>query len=94
MSEMVILVTTPDQPLNLSNEDILSVYLDSILMITTATTGLATDDDIELSAGAIAGIVIATIVVVICVVVVVIAVGRYYRHFCWFHLRHKKSSSL
>ena len=91
---MVISVTTPDQPLNLSNEAILSVYLDPILMITTAPTGVTTNDDMILSAGAIAGIVIAVIVVVISVMVVVLAVGKCYRHFHWFHLRYKKSSSL
>ena len=63
----------PRQPFNLSN-DVLRVYLDSFISMPMTTT---VDDDTSLSAGAIAGIVIATVAMVICIVVIV-AVGIYY----------------
>ena len=64
------LEANPDQPVEFP-EDILSIYLDSFVTTTS------TDDDTELSAGAIAGIVIAVVVVIISVVVAVIAVSIY-----------------
>ena len=80
-SHLIILEAYPDQPVEFS-EDILSIYLNSFM--TTSNTGDdetpptgTVDDDETLSAGAIAGIVIATIVVVICVMVAVLAVSIY-----------------
>ena len=80
-SQLNILEAYPYQSVEFS-EDILSIYLDSFM--TTGNTGDdetqpagAIDDDQTLSAGAIAGIVIATIVVIICVIVAVLAVSIY-----------------
>ena len=71
--------------LNVSNATVLRAYLDSF--DSTSMTTASSDDHTELSAGAIAGIVIAVIVAVISVMVV-LALGVY---FCHHH--HRKSSS-
>lgn len=88
-------VANLDHPLDLSNEDILSSYLEPLVttiipIVTTSTT----NDDTALPTGAIAGIVIAAIVVVTSVTVIVFAVGIYLRRFCHFHRYHKQSSSM
>ena len=57
----------PDLSFNLSDEDVLRVYLDSFISMPMTTT---VDDDTSLSTGAIAGIVIATIVAVISVMLI------------------------
>ena len=86
ISLFYILEADPDQRTLLEfSEDILIIYLDSFMTMTSTDS----DNDTELSAGAIAGIVIAVIVVIIIVMVVVLAVGR---SFCRFHLCHKQSS--
>ena len=92
-SQLIILEAYPDQPVEFS-EDILSIYLDSFMTTAVTTdddetvpTGTVDDDVETLSAGAIAGIVIATIVVVIFVMVAVLAVSIYCH-------RQKRSGSL
>ena len=72
--------------LDVSDTALLSAYLDSFDSMSMATT--STNDDAELSAGAITGIVIAVVVVIISVMVV-LAVGVY---FCHHH--HRKSGPL
>ena len=71
--------TDPYLPFDLSNEDILRIYLDLFISMPMTTT---IDDDTSLSAGAVAGIVIASVAMVICIVVIV-AVGIY----CCYHCR-------
>ena len=65
------------EQLNISDDDILNVYLDSLLITTSIITVSPTsiiDDNTSLSAGAIAGIVIAIIIVII-VVMVILVIG-------------------
>ena len=56
----------PEHPVNLSDEDILSSFLDSF----DSMPMIVTDDDMPLSVGAIAGIVVGAVVIMIIMLVV------------------------
>ena len=56
----------PEYPVNLSNKYILSSFLDSF----DSMPMIVTDDDMPLSAGAIAGIVVGAVVIMIIMLVV------------------------
>ena len=81
----IIAESNPIDPIEISNEDVLSIYLDSIPVITPVNT--VTEDKTSLSSGAIAGIAIAVSFMVISIIIIV-AVGM----FCFCH--HRQFSSM
>ena len=81
----IIAESNPVDPIEVSNEDVLSIYLDSIPVITPVNT--ITEDKTSLSSGAIAGIAIAVSFMVISIIIIV-AVGM----FCF--CRHRQFSSM
>ena len=72
----------PDQVLDLHDENVLSVYLNSLNSLPTAI-----GESSSLSTAAVAGIIIAAIVLVLCVLVIVTVI-------IYFCNRYKQSSSL